>query len=167
MSIVKTWGFGTTTDADTDVTPKSVNPVSEFALIKDEQDECRLQKSQAIDNASQISYQYRDIGSVQTNIKSVHPLKVKNGVQYAVRLDAQMKLTSSDDATYAETVPFVGMVILRHPKNGNIVNSDLDTFFAELIGACYKEVSGSVSTRFGDLMQSALRPTADGIDAKS
>lgn len=167
MSLVKTWGFGTLSDANTDITPKSVNPVSDFALVKDEPDECRLSHSNTVDNAAQISYQYRDLASVQTNIKSVHPGKVKAGVQYAVRLDTQMLVTSTDDPTYAETIPVVAMLVIRHPKNGNLTIADIETVHNVLVGATYKESGGVVSSRFGDLMQSALKPTSDGIDAKS
>lgn len=167
MSIVKTWGYDTNTAADTAITPSSVNPVSDFALIIDEPTECRLQHQQAVDNVEQISYQCKDIPSVLTTAKSVHPTPVKTGVQYTVRLDEQLKLTSSDDPTYAETVPVVAMLVIRHPKNANITVSDIETVHKRLVGASYKEVSGTVSSRFGDLMQSALRPTADGIDPVS
>jgi hypothetical protein len=167
MSLTKTWGFGTLAAADTAITPKSVNPVSDFALIKDEPNECRLSHSDTVDNSAQISYQFKELGSVQTNIKSVHPGKVKAGVQYAIRLDTQLLIESTDDPTYAETVPVVAMLVIRHPKNGNLTVSDIETVHQALVGASYKEVSGTVTSRFGDLMQSALRPTADGIDPAS
>lgn len=167
MSIVKTWGYGTNVNADTGITPSSVNPVSDFALIVDEPNECRLQSQQAVDNVEQISYQCKDIPNVLTTAKSVHPTPVKAGVQYTVRLDEQLKLTSSDDPTYAETVPVVAMLVIRHPKNGNLTVSDIETIHKRLVGASFKEVSGTVSSRFGDLMQSALRPVNDGIDAAS
>jgi hypothetical protein len=167
MSIVKTWGYDTNAASDTPVTPSSINPVSSFALIQDEPDECRLRHQQAVDNAEMLTYMCKDIGNVGTYLKSVHPTPVKAGVQYSVRLDEQLKLTSSDEPTYAETVPVVATLTIRHPKNGNITTGDIETVFKRLIGACYKEVSGTVSSRFGDLMQSALRPVNDGIDPAS
>lgn len=167
MSIVKTWGYGTSAAADTAITPASVNPVSDYALVMDEPDECRLRKNQAVDNSELISYQCKNLGSIGTELKSVHPTSVKSGVQYTVRLDEQLKVTSTDDPTYAETVPVVAMLIIRHPSNGNITVSDIEDIHKRVIGASYKEVGGVVTSRFGDLMQSALKPTADGIDPAS
>lgn len=167
MSIVKTWGFGSNVAADTAITPSSVNPVSDYAQLMDEPNECRLQYQNTIDNVEQISYQCKDIPSVMTTAKSVHPTPVKAGVQYTVRLDEQLLLTSSDDPTYAETVPVVAMLVIRHPKNGQLSVSDIETIHKRVIGASYKEVNGVVTSRFGDLMQSALKPVNDGIDAAS
>jgi hypothetical protein len=114
-----------------------------------------------------ITYGCKDIGSVGSFLKSVHPLSVKTGVQYEVRVDEQLLLTESTVPTYAETIPVVMTLTIRHPKNNNLTESDIETVFKRLIGACYKEVSGTVTPRFGDLMQSILVPTSDGIDAAS
>jgi hypothetical protein len=167
MALVKTWGYGSDAAADTPITPSSVNPVSAYSLIQDEPTECRLSHQQAVDNREMISYQCKDVGNVGTYLKSVHPSPVKEGVQYTVRLDEQLKITSTDDPTYAETVPVVAMLVIRHPKNGNISVSDIETVLKRLIGASYKEDTTGISSRFGDLMQSALRPVTDGIDPAS
>jgi hypothetical protein len=88
-------------------------------------------------------------------------------VQYVIKLDEQLALTDSGDASYMEVLPVTAYLTIRHPKNGNITASDIETVVKRLLGACYKESGGVVSTRFGDLMKSALRPTVDGIDAES
>jgi hypothetical protein len=168
MAISKTWGYSSDKASDSTVTPSSINPLSDFALTEDVATNCSLiNNNSALDVGEKLSYQCQNIPNVASGLENVYPPQVKSGVQYVVKLDEQVKLTDSNDATYAEILPVTAYVTIRHPKNGNLAAADIDVIFKRLIGACYKEVNGVVSTRFADMMKSALRPTADGIDPAS
>jgi hypothetical protein len=168
MAITKTWGFGTDAAADTTVTPSSIPAVSGFGVVEDEPTSCALENSSSsLDVRERLTYQCSKVKEVASDLDNVYPPAVKTGVQYVVRLDEQLALTDSGNASYKEVLPVTAYVVIRHPINGNIISTDIDTIFKRLIGACYKEVSGVVSTRFKDLMMSALKPQSDGIDPAS
>lgn len=165
MAKVTAWGFGTNTLADTPQNVSSINPVSDFALVTDDPTECALVNGASdIDAPERLSYQARKVNQVVTDLDVANPGPSSKGVQYVVRLDEILKVTDSADATYRKDLPFVGYVVIRHPIDGDIQPSHVDTMFQRLSGACYKETTAGISTRFGDLMKSALHPTVDGID---
>jgi hypothetical protein len=165
MAITKSYGYGTDAASTTTVTASSVLPVTGFALVEDEPTSCSLiNDSSALDVGEKLSYQCQTIGNVTSGLDNVYPPAVKTGVQYQVKLDEQIALTDSGNPSYKEVLPVVAYINIRHPKNGNISSSDIDTIFKRLVGACLKSDG---TTRFSDLMKSALRPTTDGPAAAS
>lgn len=162
MAIQKAWGYGEDTPSSYDLNPSVFAPTS-WALIEDEPGKCQLSHQSTIDNGEMVTYEAKSVGGVGTYLKAAHKVNQKSSVTYTIRVDEQLKLTSTDDATYAETVPVVAMITIRHPKNGNLLPSDVDTVFKRLIGAAFKTVDGTATTRFADLMQGSTKPTVDGL----
>lgn len=168
MAISKTWGYGSSTASTEKLTAAVMNVNSDFALLKDEPTECVVGNTgSALDLGENVSYSCVKIPTVASGLDNQYPPAVKSGVQYVIKVEEQVKLTDSGNAAYAEILPVTAYVTIRHPKNGNLTSSDIDTVFARLIGACYKTEGGVTSTRFNDLMRSALRPTSDGAPAAS
>lgn len=165
MAIVKTWGYGEDVPSSYDLNPSVVSPVN-WANKLETVGACRKTHKQAVDNVEMVTYESKDVGGVGTYLTAANKVNQKKSVTYTIRLDEQLKLTSTDDPTYAETVPVVAMITIRHPKNGNLDTTDIDTVFHRLIGAAYKTVNGVVQTRFDDLMQGCCKPEADGLPSE-
>lgn len=165
MALVHTWGYGSDVASKEEVTMSSIDPVTGYALVKDEPDECGLiNDDSALDVGEMLTYSATKVGNIASKLDNQYPPAVGGGVQYVVRLDEQLMLTSSTDASFKEILPVTAYVTIRHPRSGEISQNDIDTIFKRLIGACYKYDGTTLSTRFGDLMKSALKPTVDGAD---
>lgn len=160
MALTHTWGYGSSAASSQTVTAASIKPVSTFALVKDEPDNCELiNNNSLLDVGEKLSYSAINVNNVASRLDNQYPAPVNSGVQYVVRLDEQLLLTSSGEASFKEILPVTAYVTIRHPKSGEISSSEIDTIFQRLIGACLKSDG---TTRFSDLMKSALRPTTDG-----
>lgn len=166
MSVQKTFGFGESVSSTKTVTLPVLNAETGFALVEDEPETCSLINNDSkVDLGEKLTYNCRKIATVASGLDNMHPSQVQTGVQYQIKLDEQMSITDTASPTFREDLPITAYVTIRHPKNGNITQSDVDAIFARLISACYKTVNGNLQTRFGDLMKSALRPTTDGPKA--
>lgn len=113
-------------------------------------------KTCTLDQGELLTYRANDIGSVTTSLKSRYPAPVQSGVQYVIKLEELMR-TVQGDGTYMDE-PIVAYVTIRHPKSGNITQEVVNSIFSRLLGAIYKEDG---TTRFQELMRSALVPTED------
>ena len=166
MSVQKTFGFGTSTNSSKTVTLPVFKPSTGFALVEDEPETCSLINNDSkVDLGEKLTYNCRKIATVASGLDNMHPAQVQTGVQYQIKLDEQLSVTDSSSPTFREDLPITAYITIRHPKNGNITAEDVDAVFARLISACYKTVDGTVTSRFADLMKSALRPTTDGPSA--
>lgn len=166
MSVQKSFGFGTSTSSTQKVTLPIMKPNSGFALIEDEPETCSLINNDSqVDLGEKLTYNCRKIATVASGLDNMHPAQVQTGVQYQIKLDEQLSVTDSASPTFREDLPITAYITIRHPKNGNITASDVDAVFTRLISACYKMDNGTLTSRFADLMKSALRPTIDGPSA--
>lgn len=163
MATKKVWGYGDDTSLGrTPLDLKQVDPVSHFALVEDEPDSCSLINNNSdVDLGEKLTYNCRTIPNVASGLDNMNPPKVRTGVQYQVKLDEQLSVRDTENPSFREDLPITAYITIRHPKNGNIKPADVDKVFARLVASCLKgtDSSGNVSTRFGDLMKSALRPT--------
>jgi hypothetical protein len=165
MALTHTWGYGSDAASAVSVAASAVTPVSTFALVTDEPDNCELiNNSSQLDVGEMVSYSATKVNNVASKLDNQYPAPVNSGVQYVVRLDEQLLLTSASEASFKEILPVTAYVTIRHPKSGEISSAEVDTIFKRLVGACLKSDG---STRFSDLMKSALRPTTDGPAAAS
>lgn len=166
MSVQKTFGFGNSVSSAQKLTLPILNADTGFALVEDEPETCSLiNNASKVDLGEKLTYNCRKISTVASGLDNMHPAQVQTGVQYQIKLDEQLSITDSTSPTFREDLPITAYITIRHPKNGNITAQDVDTIFARLVSACYKTVDGTLQSRFGDLMKSALRPTADGPSA--
>lgn len=166
MSVQKSFGFGTSTASTQKVTLPIMKPTSGFALVEDEPETCSLINNDSqVDLGEKLTYNCRKIATVASGLDNMHPAQVQTGVQYQIKLDEQLSITDTASPTFREDLPITAYITIRHPKNGNITAQDVDKVFARLISACYKMVDGTLTSRFADLMKSALRPTTDGPSA--
>lgn len=164
MAFTKTWGFTSNPNSKFSLTLPKVEPVSSFALVEDEPTSCSLINNESqVDLGEKLTYNCMTINNVASGLDNMHPSSVKTGVQYQIKLDEQLSVTDSTNPTFREDLPVTAYITIRHPKNGNITASDVDTIVKRLLAACYKQTGESIETRFSDLMKSALRPTVDGL----
>lgn len=163
--------FGVSQDSDLGKTPiavKNVDPTKDYALMADEPDSCSLINTGSdVDLGEKLTYNCRTIPTVTSSLDNMYPSRVKTGVQYGVKMEEQLSVTDSENPSFREDFPIVCSITFRHPKNGCISKEAVDRVFARAISACLKTNSdGTVTTRFGDLMKGALKPTT-GLTAVS
>jgi hypothetical protein len=139
-------------------TPVDLKPVSNYAKIEDEATVVTLtNKTAAISQGELLTYGCQPIKSVASKQKSTNPGKVKEGVQFVVRLDELLR-TESTDGSVVYDEPIVMYLVGRHTLSSNITSAHINEVFQRLIGACMREDG---SFRFDDLMRSGLNPNAD------
>lgn len=159
MSLTSSFGYQNKTASTHQVTPVALSVVENYALVKDEPTDVTVtNKTCALDRAEVLSYMCTDLKQVTTAAEIRNPAPVRTGVQYTVKLDEVLTTTSTTDANYRVDEPVVAYLTIRHPKSGNITDALVGEVVTRLIGACQK---ADGTWRFGDLMRSALKPTAN------
>lgn len=159
MSRVSTFGFTNTTAGTNTVTPLKLGLTSNYAVKADTADQAVLNnKTAPIDIEEVITYRSRDIATVNTSLNIQYASPVKKGIQYQVMIEDTLSTTDSVDADFRVDEPIVMQLTIRHPKSGNIGNSQIGTVFLRLISSLMKEDG---TWRFDDLMRSAERPVVD------
>lgn len=160
--MAKTSSFGfTNTAASTKVTivPSDVKVVDNYALKEDEPTQVvEDNKTCPLDQPEVITYVCRDIPKVNSSIVNQYPAPVTNGVQYIIMAEELLSTTDSDAPGYRVDDPIVAFLTIRHPKSGNITPEHVEIVLKRLLGACYKSDGTS---RFSDLMRSALKPATN------
>lgn len=141
-------------DASTITVPTvKLNVMENYAKTADQPTVAILSnKTCTLDQGELLTYRCNDIGDVTTSLKPYYPAPVRSGVQYVIKLEELLRTPYGngfiDD-------PIVLYVTIRHTKSGNITDSIIDDLYHRLNGAIVKEDG---TTRFGDLMRSALVP---------
>lgn len=156
--MASTWGFTNTTEnASTTLKIRDLKPVTNYARIEDEPTVAVLSNTTCpIDQCELLTYRCNDVERVSTAQKVRNPAKVTDGVQYVVKLEDIIRTQLSNGDVVDE--PIVAYITIRHPRSGNITKAIVDNMFERLIGACCRTDG---TTRFDDLMRSALMPTKD------
>lgn len=152
------WGCANgTANANFALKARDLKPVTNYARIEDEPTVAVLSNTTCpIDQAELLTYRCNEVDHVSTAQKIRNPAKVQDGVQYVVKLEDVIRTTLPNGDIVDE--PIVSYVTIRHPRSSNITHEVVDAVFERLIGAC---VRSDGSTRFDDLMRSALMPTKD------
>lgn len=149
----------TNTDKNSNVTISVPNlkPVTNYARIEDEPTVAVVSNVTCpIDQGELLTYRCNEVDHVSTSQKVRNPAKVQDGIQYVVKLEDIFRTSLATGDIVDE--PVVAYITIRHPRSSNITKDIVDSMFARLIGACYK---ADGTTRFNDLMRSALMPTTD------
>jgi hypothetical protein len=160
--MARTSSFGyTNTTASTTVTviPIKEKLTSNYAVKQDTADTTVLNnKTAPVDVEEIITFRSRDLKQVNSSLNIQYPSPVKSGIQYQVVVEDTLSTTDTADADFRVDEPIVAQLTIRHPKSGNIGNTQVAAVVLRLISACMREDG---SWRFDDLMRSAERPVAD------
>lgn len=153
------FGF-TNTTAMTGVSavPVEIKPVANYGKVQDEPTCVMLQnKTAPLDQGELLTYRHNEMKDVKSDQVIQNPAKVRNGVQYVIKLDEIIRTTDASGAIVCDE-PVVAYITIRHQKSGNISSAIVTTVLLRLLGAIFKEDG---TTRFDDLMRSALVPVED------
>lgn len=145
-------------DASTNkVASVNLGVVENYAKVTDEPTLAVLSnKTCTLDQGELLSYRCNPVSQVTTSLRSQNPTRVTDGVQYVIKLEELLRTELGDKTVVDE--PIVAYVTIRHQKSGNITGSIIDQVYQRLQGAILKSDG---TTRFNDLMRSALVPTED------
>jgi hypothetical protein len=159
MAKTSSWGFSNTTGSThKTITPVALGLVTNYALADDQADAVVLDnKTAPLDQQETITFRYREIPKVNTNVTVQYPAPVTVGCQYIVSLEEVLK-TEDASVGYRVDDPIVAQLTIRHPKSGNISSSHIETILTRLVGALYADDG---TCRINDLMRSALKPVSD------
>jgi hypothetical protein len=159
MAKVSAFGFTNTTAGANTVTPLALGLTSNYAVKQDTADAAVLNnKTAPIDVEEIVTYRSRDIATVNNSLNIQYPSPVKSGIQYQIMVEDTLSTTDSADPDFRIDEPIVMQLTVRHPKSGNIGNSQVATVFLRLISSLMKTDG---TWRFDDLMRSAERPVTD------
>jgi hypothetical protein len=159
MARSSSFGWTNTTAGSNSVTQTKLKLTSNYALERDQADVVIMNnKTAPIDCEEIVSFRSRDIDKISTNLNIQYPTAVKGGIEYSVRVDATLSTTDTADPSYRVDEPMVCSVTFRHPKSGNITNTQVAALFGRAISALMEEDG---TWRFADLMRSAERPVVD------
>jgi hypothetical protein len=160
MSKVSSFGFTNTTDSTTvTVVPKLLGLTTNYAVATESADEARLNnKTCPIDQEEIVSFRSRNIQKVDTDLNIQYPSPVKKGIQYQIMIEDTLSTTDTADASFRVDEPIVAQLTIRHPKSGNISNTEVVNVVKRLLSACIKTDG---TWRFDDLMRQAEKPVVD------
>lgn len=129
-----------------------------YSFTADTSEECTLDNKTAPIGSELITYQCRDIKSINTALNVQYPSPVKSGVQYTIKLEELARVSDSVDTSFCVDEPIVITLSVRHHKADLITNGVITTAFKRLISAI-ERTDGTF--RFDDLMRSAERPITE------
>lgn len=159
MANTSSFAFTNTADLTASVTITGIKPKTNYALVAEQPTVVETQnKTAPLDQGERLTFRCQDVDKVSTAQVIQNPGKVKNGVQYVVKLEEILR-TANGDGDIIMDEPIVMYLTVRHQKSGNIKSSHLDTIFKRLLGAMYDETTGNF--RWDDFMRSALQPVED------
>lgn len=159
MAYTSSFAFTNTSDLSTGVTITGIKPKTNYALIAEQPTYVETQnKTAPLDQGERMTFRCQDVDKVSTAQSIQNPGKVRNGVQYVVKLEEILR-TVDDAGNIVMDEPIVMYLTVRHQKSGNIKASHLDIIFKRLLGAMYDETAAEF--RWNDLMRSALQPVED------
>lgn len=160
MAVTTNFAFSNETASTHSPTQYALGAKTNYALVGEQPTVVELQnKTAPLDQGERLTFRCQDVDKVSTTQTIQNPSKVRNGVQYVVKLEEILRTTdnTSGDIIYDE--PLVMYLTVRHQKTGTITPAHITKVFGRLIGACFDETTGEF--RWPDLMRSALQPVED------
>lgn len=158
MAKTSSFSFTNTTPSQHKVGVVDLGVVTNYAKITDEPDTAVLSnKTTSLDQGELITYRCSDVKRVSTEQVIQNPSQIRNGVQYVAKVEEILR-TTDDNGNIIMDEPIVAYVVIRHQKSSNITTALIDQVYSRLQGAIVKDDG---TTRFGDMMRSALVPTVD------
>lgn len=155
--ITSDFGYTNTANATVGAATPVALGIKNYALIQDDPTECVLSNvTSPIDQGELLSFKCQNVDKVTTSQKILYPASVQNGIQYVVKLEDILKLTSSTDSAFRVDLPIVAYLTIRHPKSSYISSEMISAIVKRLIGACQDDTGAFT---FENLMRSALKPT--------
>lgn len=157
MARTSAFGYTNTTPSTTDtVVPIKIGPTTNYAVTEETANRAVLSnKTAPVDVEEIISYKSQNIPQVNTDLNIQYPSPVKKGIQYMVMVENTLSTTDSADPSFRMDEPIVAYLTVRHPKSGNITNTQVAAVVTRLISACKREDG---TWRFDDFMRQAERP---------
>lgn len=126
-----------------------------YATREDEPQSCTIVNTTTpIDQPEVLTFQCGTLKRVPSKIVNQYPAPVETGVQYGVRLDELLRVTS-DGGEEMFDLPMTATITFRHPSNAAITAGTVELMLSRLIGALYKS---DTETRINDMMRMAIRP---------
>lgn len=157
MAITSQFAYTNTAAHAFTVTPTDVKPVTVYGKTADLADKVVLEnKTTPLDQGERLTYTCTQLDKVTSTQNLVKPALSRAGVQYVIKLEEILR--TADGADLIQDEPVVAYLTIRHQSSSYITSSLVEEVFKRLVGACYKEDGTS---RFDDLMRSALVPVAD------
>lgn len=128
---------------------------NQYAVREDEPETCTIvNTTTAIDQPELITYQCGTMNKVPSKVTNLYPPQVPNAVQYGVRLDELLRLTTDAGEEICD-LPITATLTFRHPSNAAVTAAVVEELLQRLIGALYKS---ETETRINDMMRLAIRP---------
>lgn len=159
MAKVSAFGFTNTTASTHDITPTVLGLTTNYAVDEETANQAVLNnKTAPTDIEELITYRSRKINQVNTGLNIQYPSPVKSGIQYQVSVEDTLSTTDTVDASFRVDEPIVCTLTVRHPRSGNITNSQVTSVMMRLISALTRSDG---TWRFDDLMRMAEKPIAD------
>jgi len=159
MAYTTSFGFTNTTALTDTAAITGIKAKTNYALVGEQPTVVEMQNRTApLDQGERLTYRCQDVDKVSTTQTLQNPSKVRNGVQYVVKLEEILRTTDTDGSIVYDE-PLVMYLTVRHQKTGTISASHVETVLYRLLGALYDETTDK--WRFADLMRSALQPIED------
>lgn len=159
MAITTSFGYTNNTAHTKVITPVNVGVTTNYALIKEEPSEVALSNvTSPMDQAEIISYKASKVAKVSTSMDVVYPAANSTGVQYVIKVEDVLRISSDTDPSFKEDLPIVAYLTVRHVKSSAITDTIIGQVANRLFGASIK---ADGTFRFGDLARNSLKPKAD------
>lgn len=140
------------------VAPVDIKVIDNYAKTKDEPSVVVLNnKTCPLDQGELITYRCNEVDKVSSSQRIQNPTRVKNGIQYVVKVEEILRTTDADGKIISDE-PVVAYVTFRHQKSGNITPALVEEALKRMLGALYKTDGNS---RISDMMRSAIAPTTN------
>lgn len=114
-------------------------------------------KTNPLDQGERLTYRYQELSKVSTSQPIAYPSKMKNGMQYVIKLEEILRTTDAD-GEIVQDEPLVMYLTVRHQRTGTITAAHVDAALARLLGEIIKDDGTS---RFGDMMRGAIQPVTE------
>lgn len=144
------------------VRPTVIKPMTDYAKVKNDAELAVYSNLTCdLDRPELISYNCSKLDKVTTQIPLAFPMPNRSGVTYGVKVEDILRTITPQGEVVGDE-PIVMYLTIRHQTTGNMTPQKVEAIFLRLIGALYKgNQDDGYTTRFADLMRSALEATKD------
>lgn len=151
VTTTSAFGYEGTSSATTLNLPENFAPsVDEPGSWIARNTECPLDQSEI------VALKSEDVSKVVNNLKVPdNTTIIRNGVQYVIKIEEDLKSTSSNDPSFRQDDPVVMYLVVRHPNSGFITPDIITKAFTRL-NQVLKDSDGNY--RWKELMRLATRP---------
>lgn len=157
MAVTTSAGYSNRATSDTRaIVTYNLGVTNNYALRRDEPTEVVLVNTTTpVDVEEILTYRCKDMSRINTALNIQYPSPVSAGIQYQVAIETTFSTVNSDTGARVDE-PIVAQLTVRHPKSGNITDTQVAEVVSRLLSAAMKD---NGDWRFNDLMRSALKPT--------